>query len=70
VPLALLPFHLGAVFEWLPFASAASAPMRIYTGTGDPPALLARQVAWVIVLAVAVRAAWDVSRERVALYGG
>lgn len=70
VPLALLPFHLGALFNWLPFASAASAPLRIYTGTGDPLPLLALQVAWVIVLAVAVRAAWNVSREKVALYGG
>ena len=70
VPLALLPFHLGAVFDWLPFASAASAPLRIYTGTGDPATLLALQVAWAIVLAVAVGAAWNVTRERVALYGG
>jgi ABC-type uncharacterized transport system permease subunit len=70
VPLALLPFHLGALFDWLPFASAASAPLRIYTGTGDPLRLLALQVVWVIVLTIAVRAAWDVCRERVALYGG
>jgi ABC-type uncharacterized transport system permease subunit len=70
VPLALLPFNLGAVFVWLPFASAASAPMRIYTGTGDPLPLLVLQLAWAIVLAVAARAAWDVSREKVALYGG
>jgi ABC-2 type transport system permease protein len=70
VPLALLPFHLGALFDWLPFASAASAPMRIYTGMGDPIPLLALQVVWVAVLSIAVRAAWNVSRERVALYGG
>jgi ABC-type uncharacterized transport system permease subunit len=70
VPLALLPFHLGALFDWLPFASAASAPMRIYTGTGDPLALIALQTAWAIVLVAAVRAAWNASRERVALYGG
>ena len=70
VPLALLPFRMGALFDWLPFASAASAPMRIYVGTGDPFPLLALQVVWVIVLGVAVRAAWNVSREKVALYGG
>lgn len=70
VPLALLPFHLGAVFDWLPFASAASAPLRIYTGTGDALPLIALQAAWVVVLIFAVRAAWHVSRERVALYGG
>jgi len=70
VPLALLPFHLGAVFDWLPFASAASAPLRIYTGTGDPLPLIALQLGWVVVLAVAIPAAWNASRERVALYGG
>jgi ABC-2 type transport system permease protein len=70
VPLALLPSHLGDLFGWLPFASAASAPLRIYTGTGDPLPLLALQVAWLAVLTVAVRAAWHASRERVALYGG
>jgi ABC-2 type transport system permease protein len=70
VPLALLPAHLGAVFDWLPFASAASAPLRIYTGTGDPLPLLALQAAWAIVLAVTVRAAWNANRERVSLYGG
>lgn len=70
VPLALLPFHLGAVFEWLPFASMASAPLRIYTGTGDPLPLLARQVGWAVLLLVAARAAWQAARERVALHGG
>jgi ABC-type uncharacterized transport system permease subunit len=70
VPLALLPFHLGSLFDWLPFAATASAPLRIYTGTGDPLPLLALQVGWAAVLTVAVRAAWNASRERVALYGG
>jgi hypothetical protein len=28
------------------------------------------QLAWAIVLAAAARAAWNVSREKVALYGG
>src|SRR5262249_54364134 len=70
VPLALLPFHLGSLLVWLPFASAASAPLRIYTGTGDPLPLLALQAGWVIVLGAAVRAAWAGNRERVALYGG
>lgn len=70
VPLALLPFHLGAVFQWLPFASQASAPLRIYTGTGDPLPLIALQAAWAAALVVAVRAAWRASREKVALYGG
>jgi ABC-2 type transport system permease protein len=36
LPLALLPWGLGDIFTYLPFASLASAPLRIYTGTGDP----------------------------------
>ena len=70
VPLAMLPFHVGALFDWLPFASAASAPLRIYTGTGDPLTLLALQAGWLSVLLVAVGVIWRASRERVALYGG
>ena len=70
VPLTLLPYHLGALFAWLPFASTASAPLRIYTGTGDPARLIALQAAWLVVLAAAVWTAWRASREKVALYGG
>src|SRR5205814_1834303 len=50
IPLALLPWGLGRVFDWLPFASMASAPLRIYTGTGKPLGLLALQGAWVVIL--------------------
>lgn len=70
VPLGVLPFHLGAGFQWLPFASAASAPLRIYTGTGDPLLLIPVQAIWAIVLALAVRALWTATRERLALHGG
>ena len=70
IPLPLLPFHLGAVFTWLPFASAASAPLRIYTGTGDPVLLLGIQAFWLGVLTFAAGWAWRRSRERVALHGG
>ena len=36
IPLALMPWGIGDVLTFLPFASLASAPLRIYTGTGDP----------------------------------
>lgn len=70
IPLALFPFHLGVILDWLPFAAAASAPLRIYVGTGEPLRLVALQVAWLIVLGLVVREAWRHSREKVALYGG
>jgi ABC-type uncharacterized transport system permease subunit len=70
LPLALLPWGLGAIFGWLPFASMASAPLRIYTGTGDPLPLLATQACWAAVLWIMARWIWAANRERLVAYGG
>jgi ABC-type uncharacterized transport system permease subunit len=70
IPLALLPWGLGRVFDWLPFASMASAPLRIYTGTGDAGRLLALQAAWSLALGPAAIWVWRTSRERVVSFGG
>ena len=70
IPLALLPAGVGTVFGWLPFASMASAPLRIYTGTGDPVQLLALQAGWSIVLWPLAHWLWHASRERMVAYGG
>jgi ABC-2 type transport system permease protein len=70
IPLALLPFHLGRVFDWLPFASMASAPMRIYTGTGEPLRLIALQLGWTALLWPLAFKLWDASRERMVSFGG
>lgn len=70
VPLALLPTGVGAAFAWLPFASMASAPLRIYTGSGDPLPLIALQVGWSLLLWPLARWLWRVGRERMVAYGG
>jgi ABC-type uncharacterized transport system permease subunit len=70
IPLALYPWGLGAIFEWLPFAAMASAPLRIYTGTGPPLLLLLTQVAWALALWALASWLWRVSRERMVVYGG
>lgn len=70
LPLALLPWHLGSVFAWLPFASMASAPLRIYTGTGDAFRLLAIQIGWTAVLWPTAIFLWKRCRERMTAYGG
>ena len=70
IPLALLPASVGTLFGWLPFASMASAPLRIYTGTGDPLQLIALQIGWSIVLWPLARWLWHASRERMVAYGG
>lgn len=70
IPLALLPWGLGEIFAWLPFASMAAAPLRIYTGLGDPLWLLLVQAGWSIVLWPVAGWLWQVYRERLAFYGG
>jgi ABC-type uncharacterized transport system permease subunit len=70
VPLALLPWGLGAVFAWTPYAAMASAPLRIYTGTGDPLPLLLGQLGWSVVLWPLGAWLWRANRERLVGYGG
>jgi ABC-type uncharacterized transport system permease subunit len=85
LPLALLPWGLGDIFQWLPFASVASAPLRIYTGTASTASaaaglslvwtdetlrLLALQCVWAAVLWPLASWFWNANRERVVSYGG
>jgi viologen exporter family transport system permease protein len=70
LPLALLPWGLGGVFAWLPFASMASAPLQIYIGAGQPVRLLALQAAWCLALWPLARWLWWANREKVVGYGG
>ena len=70
VPLALLPWGVGELFTWLPFASMASAPLRIFTGTGEAAPLMALQLVWSAVLWPIAHWLWRVNREKLVSYGG
>jgi ABC-type uncharacterized transport system permease subunit len=70
IPLALLPWGLGDVLEWLPFASLAWAPLSIYTGIGEAPRLMALQLAWAAVLWPVAGLLWRANREKVVGFGG
>ena len=70
VPLALLPWSIGAVLGWLPFASMVSAPLRIYTGDGDVVTLLAGQAAWAALLWLLLRRVWKRAAARMVSFGG
>ncbi len=70
IPLALLPWGLGEVFAWLPFASLAWAPLAIYTGMGEPLPLVATQLGWALVLWPLAGWLFRAHREKVVGYGG
>jgi len=70
IPIQLLPWGLGGIFMWLPLASMASAPLRIYTGTGDPLPLIALQAAWCAVMWPLAGWLWTSQREKLTIFGG
>ena len=70
IPLALMPWGIGEVLDYLPFAALASAPLRIYTGTGDALFLLALQAFWAGVLWLVAHLMWSGNRERLVTHGG
>ena len=70
LPLQLLPWGLGDLFMWLPFASMAAAPLRIFTGTGEPILLLSLQVVWCALMWPLANWIWTANRERLAFHGG
>jgi ABC-type uncharacterized transport system permease subunit len=55
---------------WLPFASIASAPLRLYTGTGTAQELLPLQLLWATLLWPLTLWLWRVNQERMVSYGG
>lgn len=70
VPLALLPWGLGQWLNWLPFASQASAPLRIYIGAGSAVKLISLQCFWIVILWPAASWIWRINREKMVLFGG
>ncbi len=70
IPLALMPWGIGRVFGWLPFAATASTPLRIYTGTGAPLPLMLAQLGWAIPLWLLAKRLWRINQEKMVSYGG
>jgi ABC-type uncharacterized transport system permease subunit len=70
IPLDLMPWQLGTLLAWLPFAAQASAPLKIYVGLGEAGWLLASQLVWAVLLWWLADWLWRSQRERFAVYGG
>jgi ABC-2 type transport system permease protein len=70
IPLHLMPWGIGSILELLPFASMASAPLQIYTGTGDAVRLMLLQCIWCAILWVLAAFVWQKNRQRLVMFGG
>lgn len=70
LPLPLLPWGFGEVFAWLPFASMASAPLQVYTGTGDAFRLITVQAGWSVILWPVAYWLWRIHRGKLVSHGG
>jgi len=70
IPLAFMPWGLGEILAWLPFASTASAVLKIYTGTGDSWLLIGVQLGWSIILWPLSHWLWESNREKLVSFGG
>lgn len=73
LPLSLLPVWLQSAGGFLPFALLYDFPIQILLGNVAPEALwlgLARQIAWLAALTVAVRLTWRRGLLAYEAYGG
>ena len=71
IPLYLLPFGIGKVLEWLPFATMAAAPLSIYTGTSDNSGrMILLQAGWCIILWIMAVVVWKTNRQKLVVFGG
>jgi ABC-2 type transport system permease protein len=70
IPLELFPWDLGRLFAWFPFAATASAPLRIYVGSGEPGPLLLLQAFWAVASWLLALWFWRFNRERLVCHGG
>ncbi len=70
IPFAALPWGIGDWLQMSPFGTLAGAPLAIYTGLGDPAALLPMQMIWNMALWPLAMYCFAASRERMVSYGG
>lgn len=73
IPLWFFPDVLGRVLRALPFAAIYHLPLSIYVGrisTAELVIELSRQLAWVLVLLIASRVAFNLGKRKLIFQGG
>lgn len=73
VPVSFFPSVFGRICEWLPFVGQSYVPVAIYLGKyvgGQMIDMLARQMAWVVILILLGRAFMHLAVRKVIIQGG
>ena len=73
IPLWFMPGWLRSAVEWLPFQAQVYTPVSIYLGQtrgGEAVALVAVQLAWLVVLTLLLELVWRRARYKVVVQGG
>ena len=70
IPFAALPWGLGRILIYQPFASLAGAPLSIYTGISAPSDIIPAQIIWNAVMWTAAVIVFKKSQERLVSHGG
>ena len=73
IPLWFMPGFLRTSLEWLPFQGMAFAPLSIYVGQVTGFEILRSigvQIAWIVILSIAVTKLWNRARDVITIQGG
>lgn len=70
IPMKILPFGIGEILKYQPFASLGGAPLSIFTGASEPGGVLLVQTVWNLLLWPAALLVFKKSQERMVSYGG
>lgn len=70
LPLSWFPSWMQALLAWTPFPALFQTPIDVFTERGGAGALLATQLAWVVILTLAGRVALARGARRLVVQGG
>lgn len=70
IPISLLPFGIGALLKYQPFASLGGAPLSLFVGSAEPAGVLPLQIMWNVVLWPVALLVFKKSQEGMVSYGG
>lgn len=70
IPMRILPFGIGEILKYQPFASLGGAPLSIFTGAAGIWETLLVQTGWNLILWPMALLVFKKSQERMVSYGG